>query len=220
MGGDGRAPVANSRAKAFDAAIETAFRQRLPVQVIVVDEAEHVGRQGSRASRVGARARDPVPWAVVEYDYESGRRLLVRGEKPGKAPLEVVDVELVGFEGETRKRFIAHRQREGWMRRAKIRDAMQKNRGRLLCEVRKCGFDFKEQYGSLGDGYAHVHHLMPLSRAPWRGREVRLSDLAIVCANCHAMIYLNGESRPLETPLLMLTNTRHRLGRRSTSVVW
>lgn len=140
-----------------------------------------------------------MPWAVVEYDHATGRRLLVRGERPSNAPLEVVDGELVGFEGKNREKFIAHRQREGWMRREKIRDVMQKNKGRLLCEVRKCGFDFKKRYGPLGEGYAHVHHLIPLRRAPRQGREVRLSDLAVVCANCHAMIHLGAESRPLDT---------------------
>jgi len=200
VGRAGRAAVVNSRAIAFDAAMETAFRQRLPVRVIVVDEPRQTGRPRSgRASSVGARTLDPAPWAVADYDYQTGRRLLVRGLKPRKTPLEVADLELVGFEGKTRQKFIAHRQREGWIRRAKIRAAMQKSNGRLVCEVRKCGFDFKKRYGPLGEGYAQVHHLVPLSRAPLQGHEVRLSDLAIVCANCHAMIHRDGESRRLGT---------------------
>jgi hypothetical protein len=46
-------------------------------------------------------------------------------------------------------------------------------------------------------GYAHVHHLRPLSEA--RGSvTTRLEDLAIVCANCHAIIHRDGACRPLD----------------------
>ncbi|MGY4467320.1 putative HNH restriction endonuclease [Bradyrhizobium sp. LB9.1b] len=61
----------------------------------------------------------------------------------------------------------------------------------------RCGFDFKEKYGELGKEFAHVHHLKPLSEAPSNGRDVLLKDLAIVCANCHAMIHRGGQCRPL-----------------------
>ncbi|WP_422110022.1 hypothetical protein [Bradyrhizobium elkanii] len=39
---------------------------------------------------------------------------------------------------------------------------------------------------------------MPLHKAPKEGRQVLLKDLAIVCANCHAMIHTGGQCRPLE----------------------
>jgi 5-methylcytosine-specific restriction protein A len=83
------------------------------------------------------------------------------------------------------------------MRREKIAESVAKH-GRLFCEVPKCGFDFEKRYGALGRGYAQVHHLTPLNKAPKGGRKVLLSDLAIVCANCHAMIHAGGECRPLQ----------------------
>jgi hypothetical protein len=58
--------------------------------------------------------------------------------------------------------------------------------GRLACEV--CGFDFAAVYGSLGDGFAECHHTVPLAQPVGR-RRTRLSDLAIVCANCHRMLH-------------------------------
>ncbi|MDQ1638736.1 MAG: 5-methylcytosine-specific restriction enzyme [Pyrinomonadaceae bacterium] len=58
--------------------------------------------------------------------------------------------------------------------------------GKLACEV--CGFDFSEFYGSIGDGYAECHHVLPLS-ATDATRRTRLADLAIVCANCHRMLH-------------------------------
>lgn len=58
--------------------------------------------------------------------------------------------------------------------------------GRLACEA--CGFDFYEVYGELGLGFAECHHTLPLAEAV-SVRATRLSDLAIVCANCHRMLH-------------------------------
>jgi 5-methylcytosine-specific restriction enzyme A len=63
--------------------------------------------------------------------------------------------------------------------------------------VPKCSFDFEKSYGKLGKGYAQVHHLDPLSKSPKEGKFTKLSDLAVVCANCHVMIHVGGECRPL-----------------------
>lgn len=100
-------------------------------------------------------------------------------------------------EGEREKLLVSHRKREKRLREAKIQDALSKGSGRLACEVPDCGFDFLDVYGELGREYAEVHHLDPLGvrEAP---SETSLDRLAIVCANCHAMIHRGGESRPLE----------------------
>lgn len=51
-----------------------------------------------------------------------------------------------------------------------------------------CGFDFEARYGSLGEGFIHVHHVVPLPRA--RKRKVNPKrDLVPVCPNCHAMLH-------------------------------
>lgn len=57
---------------------------------------------------------------------------------------------------------------------------------RLTCEV--CGFDFGEKYGELGHGFAECHHKEPVSELD-ENQKTKLSDLAIVCANCHRMIH-------------------------------
>lgn len=90
------------------------------------------------------------------------------------------------------------RSRERSLRDAKIRDAIKDaHDGRLRCEVPGCGFCFEEVYGKLGEQFAHVHHLDALNR---NADEVTttLKDLAIVCANCHAMIHRNNECRPMD----------------------
>lgn len=105
--------------------------------------------------------------------------------------------ELVGMEGEVLRRLVVHRKRERELRERKIGDALLRN-GRLVCEVPGCGFDFARVYGEIGAGYAQVHHLRPLAQSA-DARETHLSDLAIVCANCHSMIHRGGECRSLSS---------------------
>lgn len=67
--------------------------------------------------------------------------------------------------------------------------------GCLECEV--CGFDFEAFYGVLGRGLAECHHTVPLAEAVFV-RVTRLSDLAIVCANCHRMIHRSSSAMTIE----------------------
>lgn len=96
------------------------------------------------------------------------------------------------------RKLVWSRSREAALRDAKIRKALSDaSDGRLRCEVPGCGFCFEDVYGALGAGYAHVHHLNALAGGDEPVRTT-LDDLAVVCANCHAMIHRNGECRPLE----------------------
>jgi hypothetical protein len=63
--------------------------------------------------------------------------------------------------------------------------------GALVCEV--CDFDFSKTYGPLGYGFAECHHRVPFSSLA-EGHKTKLSELAIVCANCHRMLH---KSRPM-----------------------
>lgn len=51
-----------------------------------------------------------------------------------------------------------------------------------------CSFDFQKSYGALGDGYAEVHHMVPLAETGIRETDPR-TDLAVLCANCHRMVH-------------------------------
>ncbi len=110
---------------------------------------------------------------------------------------EVAYGELVALEGKPTLAMRLHRSREERLRKAKIREAMETGNGRLCCEVPGCAFDFLEVYGEVGHGFAHVHHLKGLADGTHPVR-TKLSDLAVVCANCHAMIHRGGECRPLD----------------------
>ena len=187
------------RREALDRHIQVAYSQQLPVRVIIVD-----GKQGDaddthpKASRVTSRLLDPVPWAVAECDFSTGECLLVRGQEPRTPARTAADLEVSWFEGTSKEKFIIHRRREAKARREKIRQTLAAKDGKLVCEVPRCNFDFKARYGVMGEGYAQVHHLKPLSMAPLEGRRVKLEDLAIVCANCHVMIHVGGQCRPLD----------------------
>ena len=105
------------------------------------------------------------------------------------------DESLSGLEGAERSVMIRHRAREAKLRRAKITRVLRDTQ-RLCCEVKGCGFDFHAQYGTLGEMYAQVHHLVPLGER--RGQTATpLKDLSIVCANCHVMIHRHGECRTM-----------------------
>lgn len=58
--------------------------------------------------------------------------------------------------------------------------------GRLFCEV--CGFDFVSKYGKIGEGFIEAHHKVELSKIEGE-HEVRPSDFAMVCSNCHSMLH-------------------------------
>jgi 5-methylcytosine-specific restriction enzyme A len=186
------------RSEAFDEHIQAAYRAGLPVRVIVLDgkQRDHL-EIDQESSEVDFRMLDSIPWAISKYDFDTGDLLLVRGALPTEA-VEQDAPEFVGFEGDQRRRYVLHRRREASVRKKKLQAAMYENGGILKCEVPRCGFDFKARYGALGEGFAHVHHLTPLANAPTDGCKVALKELAVVCANCHAMIHVGGECRPLE----------------------
>lgn len=117
-------------------------------------------------------------------------------EGGGQYRPELLADEIVGLEGEVRERLVRHRKREQRLRKAKIK-AVLADTGRLQCQVPGCGFDFFKVYGEPGRDFAHVHHLSPLSDRT-ENDDTRLEDLAVVCANCHAVIHRGGGCRPME----------------------
>ncbi len=52
-----------------------------------------------------------------------------------------------------------------------------------------CGFDFAKSYGEHGQGYIHVHHIVPLAEVGGQYEVDPYKDLVPLCANCHAMVH-------------------------------
>lgn len=107
---------------------------------------------------------------------------LIKGES-----LDLPDIDFNRTIEEGNPRLVAHLRRE---RNPSIikkkKDSVLKATGKLRCEV--CSFDFKDFYGKIGEGFCEVHHLQPLSKADGIV-ETKLSDLAVICSNCHRIIH-------------------------------
>ena len=61
-----------------------------------------------------------------------------------------------------------------------------------------CGMAFGLVYGSLAEGFIHVHHMRPLAEVAAAHEVDPLADLRPVCPNCHAVLHLGGECRSIE----------------------
>jgi 5-methylcytosine-specific restriction enzyme A len=69
---------------------------------------------------------------------------------------------------------------------AKRKQGAMSKTGLLACEA--CGFDFAAAYGRRGEGFIECHHTVPLHElAP--GSRTKLTDLALLCANCHRIVH-------------------------------
>lgn len=101
---------------------------------------------------------------------------------PG-APLEELE-EYSAPEGRILARRHLYRERNPGLRERKLAEVLDEQ-GRLACAA--CDFDFEAKYGSHGAGYIECHHVVPLHVAG-EGK-TRLSDLALICANCHRMVH-------------------------------
>ena len=60
------------------------------------------------------------------------------------------------------------------------------------CQV--CELDFAKKYGPRGEGFIHVHHIVPISTIGESYQVDPIKDLIPVCPNCHAMIHREREN--------------------------
>ena len=67
-----------------------------------------------------------------------------------------------------------------------------------------CLFNFEETYGSVGAGFIHVHHLLPLSKQGGEHEIDPVEDLIPVCPNCHAIIHRRDPPYTIEEIQKML----------------
>lgn len=119
------------------------------------------------------------------------------GRKPGRA-IAISDADLqrltpqllqthsdgaAAAEGARKTRLVQRPDRNPQLIAQKKRFVMQRDGGRLCCEV--CDFDFIETYGTRGIGFAECHHQHPIAHGE---RLTKVKDLRIVCANCHRML--------------------------------
>jgi 5-methylcytosine-specific restriction endonuclease McrA len=115
--------------------------------------------------------------------------------------LEALQEEENFLEGTEKKRVI-----RVYERNYKLRVKAIQHHG-LTCAV--CGFDFEEFYGSHGENYIEVHHLIPVSTLGAETQVNPKTDMAVLCANCHRMIHRKKDKTLTLEELRSLINIRY-----------
>jgi len=93
-----------------------------------------------------------------------------------------VDKTPVSFVEGSRKRVYVN----AYERSREARAACIKHHGALCCV---CEMSFGARYGEFGEGYIHVHHVVPISQMQEPYKVDPINDLRPVCPNCHAMLH-------------------------------
>ncbi|MEU0538338.1 HNH endonuclease [Nocardia sp. NPDC005978] len=110
--------------------------------------------------------------------------------------------EVEAREGRLLRRWHYARERDRALRKRKIADFLGLHE-RVFCEV--CFFDFEKTYGARGAQFTECHHVTPLHVSG--DTTTKLSDLILLCANCHRMIHHGSPwITPDELRALLKTN--------------
>lgn len=93
--------------------------------------------------------------------------------------------DIRGYEGGNKQRYVNIYERDKKLRAAAIRIHGTTCKG--------CGFNFEDTYGSIGQGYIEVHHLISISTL---GGNVQINpnlDMTVLCSNCHRIVHHNQD---------------------------
>ncbi|MGW0501711.1 HNH endonuclease [Micromonospora sp. NPDC003241] len=163
---------------------------------IVADSSN--GNQLDRVVREEFRARPAEMRSLADRIRE-----LLREEVEAESASNDPDLDEISVrEGGVTLRAHLRRERNPKLRRQKLADA--KRRGvAIACEV--CGFDFQRVYGDRGRDYIECHHRIPLHVSG--ETNTRLSDLALICSNCHRMAHRGSPWLTIEELKVLVTSS-------------
>ena len=171
----------------FDAGAKHSFADSTRYDVL------HNGRRYPPKAIVGLAARYVLGAPLEPSDFSGGksstcfRVLQSRGFEivlKEEAPLfsdEVQEEPTLYLEGAYQRVLVNRYERD--------RDARDKCIRYYGATCKVCDLNFGEQYGKIGEGFIHVHHLRPLSEIGAEYRVDPVRDLKPVCPNCHAMLH-------------------------------
>jgi 5-methylcytosine-specific restriction protein A len=156
---------------------------------------------GGGMTHVGRRDREV--WQEFTADpgrvQDAARAIRQEVDLQLSEPLPPFEDEELADEG--RLLFRRHRVRERNRRLTdRKKDRVLTDTGALACEA--CRFEFGRTYGDHGTGYIECHHIVPLAAVGQT--RTRLSDLALVCANCHRMLHKGTPSPSIEQLAAMI----------------
>ncbi|WP_420546834.1 MrcB family domain-containing protein [Curvivirga sp.] len=108
------------------------------------------------------------------------------------------------------KQTMTERRRYSFHRRIDRNSAASRQAKKVhKCVCAACGFDFKNTYGTLGEGVIEAHHKIPLSDLK-EGEVMEydlLNDFVMLCSNCHKMIHKMDDPSDVQA-LIDLINAR------------
>lgn len=87
----------------------------------------------------------------------------------------------------------------------KAKNIFLETHGSLYCEI--CGFNFKKTYGELGEEFIEAHHVKPVSQMN-DDECTKISDIIMVCSNCHSMLHRKKPWASKEDIKLLLQNKK------------
>ena len=132
------------------------------------------------------------PYENIEYDkieradveiYSTIDSPIYKSQK--SETQEIIGNDPHAFEGERKLEIHKSIERDRKLRQTKISQFLEENEN-LKCEL--CNFNFINQYPFLTTDIIEVHHIVPLSTLS-KGTNVNLSDLMLLCSNCHFAIH-------------------------------
>jgi len=169
------------------------------------DDLHWQGKTGSSLSHDSIRSLlKPEGNIYLFYRVEDRDPFTFAGKARAKSFVNTVPVEIVwAFDESSPQRaevlpeeiYGEDALREGATKTVTVNSYERNPLGRKICIDRfgstcaVCNFDFKKFYGSIGEGFIHVHHLKQLSDVGEEYTLNPLTDLRPVCPNCHAMLH-------------------------------
>lgn len=128
-------------------------------------------------------------WEMLSEVAEALERLGWVAPGEAKIPEEIVSEDRY-IEGATRRIAV-----NAYERNREARRICLKHHG-TRCTI--CAIDLELVYGSIAQGFIHVHHLKPLSEVGVQYEVDPITDLRPVCPNCHSIIHLGKRTRSIE----------------------
>ncbi|WP_312777202.1 HNH endonuclease [Pseudescherichia sp.] len=120
-----------------------------------------------------------------------------------KVTLDINSQELSSLEGKTTYRIAKEVVRDAKLAKVKKEQHLIQY-GKFFCEI--CNFSFYDFYGSQYD-YIECHHINPLHQTG--ETETQLSDLILLCANCHRVVHQSKECMTIEKLKWIVTSSSY-----------
>jgi 5-methylcytosine-specific restriction enzyme A len=185
------------RATRMDLAIQKAYREKLPIRVVVCQGDMRTAEDpDAEPSHVYKRLLDPEPWAISSYDFFTGECLITRGAEPDRYSDQFDEIAAPA---------VAQKDANGkvYVRDPAVR-ALVLLRAKGKCEF--CGVDGFLKYD--GKVYLETHHIVPLSE----GGPDHVRNVIALCPNHHREAHFSNKRAVLRADLQMIVATRLTVG--------